>query len=87
MHAAFFESGADDEGIAGGGKGPGEEALGLAGGDAEEVFEGGAAGDGEGGELVLGEKLAGAVDAVLALGGGDGDGLVRAVFEGGDGRG
>jgi len=53
----------------------------LAGGDAEEVLQGGAAGDGEGGELVLGEELAGAVDAVLALGGGDGDGFVGAVFE------
>ena len=28
--AAFFEDGADDEGCAGGGEGPGEEALGLA---------------------------------------------------------
>ena len=29
-------------------------------------------------------ELAGAVGAVLALGGGDGDGFVGAVFEGGD---
>gem|GEM_PF-5728295 len=43
------------------------------------------AGDGEGGELVLGEELAGSFDAVLALGGGDGDGFVGAVFEGLDG--
>jgi hypothetical protein len=52
----------------------------LAGGDAEEVLEGGSAGDSEGGEFVLLHELAGAVGAVLALGGGDGDGFVRAVF-------
>jgi hypothetical protein len=86
VDAAGFEGGADDEGVAGGGEGPGEEALGLAGGDAEEVLERGAAGDGEGGELVLGEQFAGAFDAVLALGGGDGDGFVGAVFQGGDRR-
>ncbi len=84
MDAALFEGGADDEGVAGGGEGPGEEALGLARTDAEEVLERGAAADGEGGEVVLGEQLAGAVGAVLALGGGDGDGFVEAVFEGED---
>ncbi len=82
MDAAFFEGGADDEGVAGCGERPREEALGLAGGDAEEVLQGGAAGDGEGGEFVLGEQLAGTVDALLALGGRDGDGLVGAVLEG-----
>ena len=87
MDAAFFEGGTDDEGVAGGGEGPGEEAFGLAGRNAEEVLEGGAAGDGEGGEFVPDEELAGAVDALLALGGGDGDGLMGAVFEGEDGGG
>ena len=66
MDAAGFEGGADDERGAGGGEGPGEEALGLAGGDAEEVVEGGASGDGEGGEPVLLQEHAGAVGAVLA---------------------
>jgi len=84
VDAAGFEGGADDERVTGGGEGPGEEALGLAGGDAEEVLQGGAAGDGERSEFILGEELAGAVDAVLALGGRDGDGLVGAVFERGD---
>lgn len=81
MDAAFFEGGADDKGVAGGGKGPGEEALRLAGGDAKKVFERGVAGDGEGGELVLGEELAGAGDAVLTLGGGDRNGVAETVFE------
>ena len=85
MDAAFLEGGADDEGVAGGGEGPGEEAFGLAGGNAEEVLQRRAAGDGEGGELVPGEELAGAFDAVLAFGGGDGNGFVGAVFEGKDG--
>ncbi len=84
MDAACFEGWADDEGVTGGGEGPGEEALGLARADAEEVLERGAAADGEGGEVVLGEELAGAVGAVLPLGGGDGDGFVEAVFEGED---
>jgi fructose-1,6-bisphosphatase I len=87
VDAALLEGGTDDEGVAGGGEGPGEEAFGLAGGDAEEVLERGAAGDGEGGELVLLQEFAGALDAVLALGGGDGDGFVGAVLEGEDGSG
>jgi hypothetical protein len=81
VDAAFFKGGTDDEGVAGGGEGPGEEALGLAGGDAEEVLQRGAAGDGEGGEFVSCEELAGAVNAVLAFGGGDGNGFVGTVFQ------
>jgi hypothetical protein len=84
VDASGFEGGADDEGGARGGEGPGEEALRLARGDTEEVFQRGSAGDGEGGQLVLGKQLAGAFDAMSALDGGDGNGLVRTVFEGGD---
>lgn len=86
MDAALFEGGTDDEGSAAGGQGPCEEALRLACGDAGEVFECGSARDGECGELVLGEELAGAVAALLALGGGDGNSLGRAVFQCENGR-
>ncbi len=54
-------------------------------GNAEEVLEGRAAGDGECGEFVLREKLLRAVAAVLAFGSGDGNGFVGAVFQGEDG--
>ena len=55
--------------------------------DAGEVEERGSAGDGDGGDLLLGHELTGAVDALLALGEGDGHGLVAAIFKGCDGCG
>ena len=83
--AAFFEDGADDEGAALGGEGPGEEALGLAPAEAGEVGERGAGGDDDGVDFVLVHEGAGAFEALLALGEGDGDGFGAAVGEGGDG--
>ena len=62
-----------------------EEALGLAPAEAGEVVERGAGGDDDGVDLVLVHEGAGAVEALLALGEGDGDGFVAAVGEGGDG--
>ena len=75
--AAFFKDRADDEGASFGGEDPGEEALGLAPTQAGEVVERGAGGDDEGVDLVLGEKLAGAFDALLALFEGDGQASER----------
>jgi fructose-1,6-bisphosphatase I len=85
VNAAGFKGGADDEGVAGGGERPGEEPLGLAGRDAKKILQRGAAGDGEGGELVLCQKFARAVNALRALGVGDRNGFVGAVFECGNG--
>ena len=85
--AALFEDGADDEGCAGGGEGPAEEALGLAPGEAGEVGEGGAGGDDDGVDFVLVDEGAGAVEALLALGERDGCGFGGAAGERGDGGG
>jgi hypothetical protein len=82
--AAFFKDGADDEGSAFDGEDPGEETFGLPPGEAGEVVEGGAGADDEGVDLVFGEELAGALNAMLALLEGNGDGLGAAVFEGGE---
>ncbi len=84
-NTAFFEHGADDKGITFRREGPGEEALGLSPTEPGEVVEGGAGGDDEGVDFILVHEDAGAVEALLALGEGDGDGLVAAVGEGGDG--
>jgi len=85
--AAFFEDWADDEGASFDGEDPGEEALGLAPTQTGEVVERGAGGDDEGVDLVLGEKLAGAFDALLALFECDGHGFGAAAGERGDWRG
>ena len=85
-HAAFFERGADDKRSAAGRQCPGEQALGLAGVGAEKVLQRSAAGDGERSEFVLLHQLAGAIEALLTLGGSDGHSLVRAVLQGEDRR-
>ena len=71
-------------GGAGGGQDPGEEAFGLAGVSSGEVGERGAAGDDDGGDILLEHEAAGFVGAGLPLGERDGDGFVDAVGEGGD---
>ena len=83
--AALFEDWTDDEGRAFDRKNPGEEALGLPPGEAGEVGERVSGADDEGVDLLLGEKLAGAHDAVFALFEGDGYGFGAAVFEGREG--
>ena len=55
--------------------------------EAGEVVERGAGGDDDGVDLVLVHEGAGAVEALLAFGEGDGDGFGAAVGEGGDGGG
>ena len=83
--ATFFEDGADDEGCAFGGEGPCEEALRLAPAEAGEVVERGAGGDDDGVDAVLVHEGAGSVEALFALGEGDGDGFGSAAGEGRDG--
>ena len=80
-HAGFLEAGADNVGreLGVGGEYPGEQALGLAGVDAGEVDERRAAGEDDGGHALLLHEGAGFVGAGLALGEGDGNGLVGAV--------
>ena len=82
---AFFEDRTDNEGRAGGWEGPGEEALGLAPAETGEVGERGASGDDDGVDLVLVHEEAGAFEALLAFGEGDGDGFGAAIGEGCDG--
>ena len=85
-HASFFKGGANDVGGGVRGEHPSEEALGLAGMDAGEVDERGAAGDDDGGDGLLLHEGAGAAGAGLTLGEGDGGGLGGAVGQSGDGR-
>ena len=82
--AALFEDRADDKGVSFCGECPSEEAFGLAPAEAGEISERGACGDDGGVDFVLLHEGAGAVEALLAFGQGDGDGFIAAVGEGGD---
>ncbi len=84
---AFFKDGADDEGSAGSGKYPGEEAFGLSPTKSGEVGEGGAGGDDEGAKFVLVKEGAGSFEALIAFGEGDGSGLGTAIRKSGYGGG